>query len=140
MQFFTVASALMATALAAPALNTRATTENIDITDLFVRKTGNDIVAFDFKLTGDDAKDLTCSTGAIPSLPSETTTCGDSDYRFVLTKGKETEFSLSIYHQTGVASGRYNAADIVTYCRAGGNGPDDFICGQVNQVTIVISS
>lgn len=140
MQFFTIASALMATALAAPSVAPRGTTENIDISDLFVRKTGNDIVAFDFKLSGDDAKNLTCSTGAIAELPSETTTCGDSKYRFVLTKGDQTEFSLTIYHELGPAFGRWAAKDIVTYCRAGGNGPDDFICGQVNKDTIVISS
>jgi hypothetical protein len=98
------------------------------------------ITAFDFKLSGNDAKDLVCKTGAIASLPSDTITCGDSNYRFVLTKGKETDYSLSIYHQTGVASGLYGAGAVPTYCRAGGTGPKDRICGQVGAVTIVIAS
>jgi hypothetical protein len=138
MKYFALASTLLATVFAAPAAQGR--TENIDITDFFVRKTGDKIVAFDFKLSGNDAKDLVCKTGAIASLPSDTITCGDSNYRFVLTKGKETEFALSIYHQTGIASGLYASGTVPTHCRAGGAGPDDFICGQVGAVTIVIAS
>jgi hypothetical protein len=138
MKYFAVASALLATAFAAPAAQGR--TENINITDLFVRKNGDKITAFDFKLSGNDAKDLVCKTGAIASLPSETITCGDSNYRFVLTKGKETDYSLTIYHQTGVASGLYGAGAVPTYCRAGGTGPKDRICGQVGALTIVIAS
>ena len=75
MQFFTVASALFAAALAAPAPQTSdcpnpahcggsppdpSTYENIDISDFYVRK-NNGIQNAGFKLTGKNATDLECS-------------------------------------------------------------------------------
>ncbi|KAH6620405.1 hypothetical protein C7974DRAFT_232779 [Boeremia exigua] len=152
MQFFT-ALALFGAALAAPAPQTSdcpnpahcgggpidpSTYENVDISELYIRK-NNGIQNASFKLTGDNATDLVCEIGAVAELPSEVVTCGDSDYRFGLTKGEESEFGLAIYHQTAPFSGKYLIGDAPTYCHAGGNGPDDFVCAQaVDFLTFVI--
>ena len=51
------------------------------------------------------------------------------------------DFGLALYHQTGQASGKYAiGAAPPTYCHAGGNGPEDFVCSQVSQFTFVITS
>ena len=36
--------------------------------------------------------------------------------------------------------GFYGEGDIGTVCRAGGNGPDDYVCLQVTPTTIVIDA
>jgi hypothetical protein len=85
------------------------TYENIDITDFSVRKAqGPDqdtptIDAVSFKLSGDDATDLTCAASS-PDFPSEVITCGESKYRFVLQPGTDgNEFGLTLYHELGPA-------------------------------------
>lgn len=84
--------------------------ENIDIADFTVRKSqaagshDKTISAVSFKLSGDDAHEIVCKASD-PAFPSKVYTCGESDYRFALTKGtsKEYEFALAIYHQTAPA-------------------------------------
>lgn len=146
MQFIPASAALFAAiAAAAPTpvqesatLTTRQyASENIDINDFFVRK-NNGIQAVSFKLSGDDAKDLECS-GSNPK-PTDVITCGDSKYRFVIKPGQVEEFGLTIYHELGPAFGFYGEGDVPTYCHAGGNGPDDFVCQQVAFTTIVIDN
>jgi hypothetical protein len=141
MQFITVASLFAAAALAAPAAipqDVPAYVETVTVTKFFLRKnteTGT-IDSVDFKLSGDDATDISCAISA-PTLPSETITCGDnSPYRFILTKSTDAtrEVELSIYHQTGQASGIWNAAPApALYCHAGGNGAGDFVCQQIEE-------
>jgi hypothetical protein len=116
MQFFAVAS-LFAAALAAPAPQTSdcpnpahcgtpstAHTENVDVKDFFLRKDGDSITSVDFKLSGDNATDVSCAIGAT-GLPSKTITCGepDSGYRFILIEPKDPsrDADLALYHQTG---------------------------------------
>lgn len=36
------------------------------------------------------------------------------------------------------SAGKWGQGTVPTYCRAGGNGPNDFVCHQVSEVTIVI--
>ncbi|KAL1638573.1 Effector protein PevD1 [Diplodia intermedia] len=110
--------------------------ENIDIADLTVRK-NDGVRSVSFKLSGDDAADLDCSASD-PGLPSDVITCGGSKYRFALYSGGESEFALRIYHELGLAAGFYGEGEVPTYCHAGGNGPDDFVCSQVVPTTIVI--
>lgn len=152
MQFLTIASLFAAAVVAAPAPQTAdcpnpahcssppnpAHYENVDISGLTIRKNDNGIQNASFKLSGQDGTDIPCEIGAVPSLPSEVVTCGTSDYRFGLTKGKSTEFGLAIYHETGASAGKYAIGDAPTYCRAGGDGPDDFVCQQTGALTIVI--
>jgi hypothetical protein len=118
MQFFITASIFAAAALAAPAPvpqdDAPARTENVEITDFTLRKnieTG-DISNVNFKLSGDDATSLSCAFSD-PTLPSETVTCGapDSNYRVILVKPTEANYDvdLSIYHQTGQASGLWTS-------------------------------
>lgn len=118
MQFF-VAAALFGAAIAAPAAQTPecpnpahcgppsnpANYENIDITDYSLRRNNGTIQSVYFKLSGENATDLVCETGAIPSLPAPVVTCGDSDYRFgmLAPANGTTEFGIAVYHQTGVA-------------------------------------
>jgi hypothetical protein len=156
MQFITAAS-LFAAALAAPAPQTSdcpnpahcgepidiSRYENIDIAEYYLFKGPNGIESINFKLSGDDAKNITCSIGAT-TLPSETITCGepDSNYRFVATKPKgDGDADLTIYHQTGVASGKWGEGSVPTYCHSAGG--DRTVCtsvGVVDYVTIVIKS
>jgi hypothetical protein len=154
---FLVAASLFAAALAAPVAQTTDcpnpahcgppdTThyENIDISDYFLRRNGSDITSVNFKLSGDNAKNISCSIGAT-TLPSETITCGDangpdSGYRFIMTKPTDPsrDADIAIYHQTGQASGLWGEGYVPSYCHAGGDGPDDFICSQVGFYTLVI--
>jgi hypothetical protein len=118
MQFLAVAS-LFAAALAAPAPQTsdcpnpahcgtpdNTSTENVDITDFFLRKDGNSITSVDFKLSGNNATNISCAIGAT-GLPSKTITCGEPDgaYSFILIepKGPSRDADLAVYHQTGQA-------------------------------------
>ncbi|KAF1841870.1 uncharacterized protein K460DRAFT_292260 [Cucurbitaria berberidis CBS 394.84] len=153
MQFITVASALFAAAVAAPAPQTTdcpnpahcgpADTnqyENINIAEYSLRK-NDGIQSVYFKLSGDNATDLTCQSGPIPTLPSDNVDCGEgTDYRFVVIKDPNggSEPGLAINHQTAPFFGKTGTGSVPTYCHAGGNGPNDFVCSQVGAVTIVI--
>ncbi|KAH7402473.1 hypothetical protein BKA66DRAFT_448833 [Pyrenochaeta sp. MPI-SDFR-AT-0127] len=153
MQFITVASALFAVALAAPTAQTTdcpnpahcgepadpASYENIDITDYYVRK-NEGIQNVSFKLSGNNATGISCEIGAVPTIPSEVVTCGESDYRFGVVEDPNggSEAGIAVYHQTSPFAGKWGQGSVPTYCRAGGNGPNDFVCNQVSEVTIVI--
>ncbi|KAH7078934.1 hypothetical protein BKA63DRAFT_488630 [Paraphoma chrysanthemicola] len=154
MQFIAAAS-LFAAVLAAPTPQTTdcpnpahcgpapdpATYENIDIADYYLRK-NNGIQAVGFTLSGDSAKNVSCSIGA-STVPSEVVTCGTSDYRFGLIEPEAGSFSdvgLAIYHETSPFAGKSGNVTVPTYCRAGGNGPDDFVCSQTSFVTVVITA
>ncbi|KAI9151369.1 Effector protein PevD1 [Paramyrothecium foliicola] len=153
MHGLTIATGLFAAfAAAAPANVARQEetrpSENINIKDFLVRKYNEPngtvtINVVDFKLSGDDATDLSC-TAQSPEwpIPSEVVTCGDSKYRFSLQPGSEEgeEFSLRVYHELGLAVGYWGQGDVPTYCRAGGNGAGDFVCTQVAETTIVIDN
>lgn len=153
MQFLTAAT-LFAAALAAPAPQTSdcpnpahcggsapdpSTFDNVDVTDFFLRKNPG-ILNAGFKLSGKNGT-VQCEIGAVESLPSEVEVCGDSKYRFGLIEatGAGSEVGLRLYRETGLASGLTGSGDVPTYCHAGGDGPDDFVCQQTNALTIVIS-
>ncbi|KAI8937831.1 hypothetical protein NX059_005524 [Plenodomus lindquistii] len=155
MQFLTLA-ALFGAAIAAPAPQTSdcpnpahcgtpqnpANYENIDISDYYLRKNNGVIQAVGFKLSGDNATDIACSVGVTPTLPTEVIHCADDKYKFVLTapEGDENP-GLTIYHETGLAQGKWGEGPSPNlYCRAGGNGPEDFICNQVSFYTLVITN
>jgi hypothetical protein len=146
MQYLTLAS-LFAAALAAPAPQTAPTvTENIDITDFYLRKHNGTIDSVNFKLEGDEWGTLSCSIGEVTSFPSKTIACGGEEnhkYSFILIAPKDPstgDADLAIYHQTGQASGLWaEVPSPPTYCHAGGNGVNDFICAQIPTVyTIAI--
>lgn len=114
MQFITIASALFAAALAAPAPQTSdcpnpahcggpddTPRENIDISDYYLRK-NDGIQSISFKLSGDNATNIDCSIGPVPTLPSEVVTCGESDYRFgvIESPNGQADPGLILYHQT----------------------------------------
>jgi hypothetical protein len=66
--------------------------------------------------------------------------CGDSKYRFGLIEGNEVpEVGVRLYKELGTAVGFTGEGPIPTYCHAGGDGPQDFVCSQVAFVTIVVS-
>ncbi|KAF1365783.1 hypothetical protein EJ07DRAFT_170514 [Lizonia empirigonia] len=145
MHFLTIASALFAAALAAPAPQSTGSSasssrsyENINISSFSLRKNPS-IQNAGFKLSGNNATNLACEIGAVPNLPSEVVICGTSDYRFGLVQGNDTEYGLAVYHQTGAFAGMYAIADVPTHCRAGGDGPEDFVCEQANALTIRIA-
>jgi hypothetical protein len=153
MQFLAAAS-LFAAAFAAPAPQTSDCPnpahcgtpsperyENINISNFFLRKNGSSIDSVDFKLSGENADNISCAIGAT-GLPSATITCGepDSNYRFILIKPTDPsrDADLAIYHQTGQASGLWGEGSVPTYCHAGGDGPQDFVCNQIDKVTTIV--
>ena len=80
------------------------TTENIDIRDFSLWKSEDGTpLSASFKLSGDDATDLSCSVDPIPQIPTDVITCGETKYRFALENGSESEFGLRIYHELGLA-------------------------------------
>ena len=154
MQFLTVAALFAAAAVAAPVAQTPdcpnpahcggppdpATYENIDISDFYLRKNPG-IQNAGFTLKGDDGT-VKCEIGEVTSLPSEVQTCGDSKYRFGLIEStnEDSAVGLRLYHETSQFAGKTGEGSVPTYCHAGGNGPDDFVCQQVSETTIVIAS
>ncbi|KAI1397507.1 hypothetical protein F4819DRAFT_471889 [Hypoxylon fuscum] len=147
---FTAVSALLfgASAMAAPATR-QTSSEDVTITEFSVHKTGatapevGTVDGVSFKLSGDDAKDLSCSAtaDAVKSgLPTDVITCGDSKYRFAVLAGADSStFSLRIYHELGTAAGFYGEGNVATYCRSGGL--DNQVCSQVDSpVTIHIDA
>lgn len=152
MRFFTAASLFAAAALAAPAPQTTdcpnpahcggsppdpSTYENLDVSDFSLRKNPG-IQSASFTLSGNNGT-VQCEIGAVESLPSDVKACGDSKYRFGLIKptGQGAEVGLRLYHETSSFAGLIGEGDVPTYCHAGGNGVDDFICAQVSALTIV---
>jgi hypothetical protein len=117
MQFFALAALFGAAAMAAPAPQTPdcpnpahcvgppdpSTYENINFKDYFLRKTNGTITSVSFKLSGNNATDLECSGGPFPTLPGPVLTCGDSKYRFGMTKDINGDFPIAIYHELGTA-------------------------------------
>jgi hypothetical protein len=121
---FLIAASIFAAALAAPAPvpkdDAPASTENVYVTDFYLRKnieTGK-ISSVDFKLSGKNATNIACDFSN-PTLPSDTVTCGapDSNYRVILVKPTEAnhDVDLSIYHQTGQASGLYTSGTFTSH-------------------------
>ncbi|KAJ4351629.1 uncharacterized protein N0V89_006972 [Didymosphaeria variabile] len=154
MQFLTAATLFAAAAFAAPAPQTTdcpnpahcggsapdpSTYENIDISDFYLRKNPG-IQNAGFTLSGNNGT-VKCEIGAVESLPSEVQICGDSKYRFGLIEATSegAEVGLRVYHETSQFAGKTGEGDVPTYCHAGGNGADDFVCQQVNALTIVIN-
>ncbi|KAF2451794.1 hypothetical protein P171DRAFT_426247 [Karstenula rhodostoma CBS 690.94] len=152
MQFLTAAT-LFAAALAAPAPQTSdcpnpahcgggspdPSTDNVDITNFYLRKNPS-IQNAGFTLSGNNGT-VKCEIGAVESLPSTVVVCGDSKYRFGLIEATTAgaEVGVRLYRETGTAVGITGEGDVPSYCRAGGNGPDDFVCQQTGELTIVIS-
>jgi hypothetical protein len=136
------------------------TYENIDFTDYTLRKNNGTIESVSFKLTGKNATDLECSGGPYPVLPSEVETCGDSKYRFGMYQPENSTdtFAIRVYHELGTAYvsrastfinnkltnfnsfGFWGEGEVPTYCHAGGNGINDFVCQQTNAYTMVITA
>ncbi|KAI6784029.1 Effector protein PevD1 [Emericellopsis cladophorae] len=146
MQLINLLPFLTLAAAAPKAAPTPSNYENVDIADFAVRKEQSasgeapTFSSVSFKLSGDDATDLACSASN-PDFSGEIFTCGDSKYRFALKSGSDdAEFGLTLYHELGPAVGVWGEGNVPTYCRAGGNGPNDFICQQVAAVTIGLNS
>ncbi|KAL7622571.1 hypothetical protein AAE478_008078 [Parahypoxylon ruwenzoriense] len=124
-------------------------TEDVTITDFSVHKAGANgasagtVDGVSFKLSGDDATNLSCSASAdqvTNGLPTGVITCGDSKYRFDLLEGPDAStFTMRVYHELGTAVGFYGEGNVPTYCHSGGL--DNVVCSQVNSpMTINIRS
>ncbi|KAI1800303.1 hypothetical protein F4811DRAFT_556970 [Daldinia bambusicola] len=150
MRFTTAVAALFfgATAMATPQ-DAKLESEDVSITDFYVHKAGANgatagtVDGVSFKLSGKDAKDLSCSAGAkevTNGLPTDVITCGDSKYRFAVLAGSDAStFTLRVYHELGTAVGFSGHGDVPTYCHSGGL--DTMVCSQVQSpVTIHIDS
>lgn len=130
-----VATAFAGLVAASPAATPAPRGEDVTISNFTAREdktpTGQDVKAVSFTLDGRDATGLSCSASN-PGDHSEVITCGDSKYRFAIWGVDGGSFNLRVYHETGLAVGYYGEHAVPTYCHAGGAGPNDFVCSQVN--------
>lgn len=172
MQFFTLAALFGAAAMAAPAAQTPDcpnpahcqgppdvnSYENVNFKDYTIRKNNGTLQSVSFKIDGRNATDLSCVGGPYPTLPAPIVNCGDSKYRFAMTKDINGDYPITLYHELGTAYvhrvtqtlddrltyansvGFWGQGVVPTYCHAGGNGPNDFVCSQVAQYTLVIAA
>ncbi|KAI0836375.1 hypothetical protein F5Y06DRAFT_108049 [Hypoxylon sp. FL0890] len=146
MQFTTIALALFSTALASPAMQPRATTqEDANITDFSLHKTSSNVVdGVSFNLvSGTAGKTIVCSATAsqVNGLPTNTYDCGDASYHFQVLQGAEAStFTLRVQHDVdGVSGGISGDVNVPTYCHAGGL--NTLVCGQTTSpVTVHLDS
>ncbi|KAI0377699.1 hypothetical protein F5Y04DRAFT_263497 [Hypomontagnella monticulosa] len=148
----TIATFLSAGVLAAPAWhiprqidNDDPMSEDVSITSFSVHKAGANgtsagvVDGVSFKLSGENATDLSCSATASTinsGLPTEVITCGDSKYRFALLEGPDTAtFTLRVYHELGLGVGFYGYGDVPTYCHSGGL--DNMVCSGVQDPVVI---
>jgi hypothetical protein len=130
-------------ALAAPVL--ASAEETVTVSGLTIHKVGSPIKttikSVSFKLNGDDADNLECSSSAEFIWPEvEIFQCGSSNYSFALFEGKG-EFATMLYHDIGAAVDLRGLSDVDTKCdNSQGTGPADEICTQEDgtEVTFVI--
>jgi hypothetical protein len=112
MQFLTVASTLLAAALAAPApQDPPKNLENINIDNFFARR-NPDVQSVSFTLSGDNTTKAECEV-SIEKLPHPITSCtgdaGAHGYRFGMTKVSDNGavYDLTIYHATSTWGGKW---------------------------------
>ncbi|USP82864.1 hypothetical protein yc1106_10138 [Curvularia clavata] len=137
MKFFIAAALFAGAAVALPAASECG--EMVTITDYSLRWNFNQVESVSFKLSGNNATDLECTSpsGAIQQIPSPVYTCGDSKYRFGLQPVQsgfnmnDPQYNIAVYHETGPAVGLYAQTQVPTYCRAGGVSTSDRICNQI---------
>jgi hypothetical protein len=138
MRTSTAITALFAACVAAAP--TIAPAEEVVVSNFLVRKTSGvdgtavQVVAFDIPSFHCEAQN--------PTLPSAATQCQDgSTYFFSLVPGAgDAEFGLEITRYFRDGSKLFGSADVPTVCRAGGNGPTDYVCTKATPVTITISA
>ncbi|KAK7726293.1 hypothetical protein SLS57_003379 [Botryosphaeria dothidea] len=125
MRFFAITALFGAVAVAA---------ETATVTDLSIRD-NNGIQSASFKVAGVECS----STDAAVFTNNEAVVCGESAYRFRL-QGSNSKYDLTLYKQTGTAVGITGTTTVQPYCHAGGNGQNDFVCTQVGDITVNLSS
>ncbi|KAI4956016.1 hypothetical protein J4E91_000226 [Alternaria rosae] len=154
MQFFTLAALFGAAAMAAPAPQTSDcpnpahcqgppdvnSYENVNFKDYSIRKNNGTLQSVSFKIDARNATDLECVGGPYPTFPAPIVNCGESKYRFAMTEDINGDYPVTLYHELGPGFGFWGKGVVPTYCHAGGNGPNDFICSQVSQYTMVIAT
>ncbi|KAF2141674.1 uncharacterized protein K452DRAFT_287626 [Aplosporella prunicola CBS 121167] len=127
MRFFAVAVPAVFGALAF------ADQETVTVKDLTIRD-NNGIQMAEFSLQEPNVK---CSGNDFTN--GNVVTCGESKYRFTVT-GSNSDYKLTLYHETGLAAGRTGSAKAPVYCHAGGNGQNDFVCSQVDDLKVTLDS
>ncbi|KAI0844658.1 hypothetical protein F5Y00DRAFT_248286 [Daldinia vernicosa] len=139
------ATAVTALLFGANAMAQDLNSEDVSIADFIVHKAGASggsagiVDGVSFKLTGNDATDLSCSATAdqiTDGVPTDVITCGDSKYRFALVGSPDySTFILQVFHELGTASGLSGQGTIGTYCRSGGL--DNVVCTQAQSPTTI---
>ncbi|KAI2772758.1 hypothetical protein F4815DRAFT_416779 [Daldinia loculata] len=143
------ATAVTALLFGANAMAQDLKSEDVSIADFYVHKAGasgtsaGTVDGVSFKLTGHDAKDLSCLATAsqiTSGVPTSVITCGDSKYRFALLDSPDAStFTLQVFHELGTAYGFSGRGNIGTYCHSGGL--DNVVCSQTQTpATIHIDS
>ncbi|KAL1628477.1 hypothetical protein SLS56_005928 [Neofusicoccum ribis] len=132
MQFFAPVLALGAVASAAviPTLPT----EQASITNLYARKLNGTVVdSLSFKLSIDGAAPLDCSSSTFGFGACNTT--DGSYYGFGLQNNGTSIYTIAVSKVLADGYSIWGQGAVPTYCHAGGAGPNDFVCSQVNNAT-----
>ncbi|EOD43269.1 putative major allergen alt [Neofusicoccum parvum] len=111
--------------------------ETATITDLSIRD-NNGIQAASFKISSADNVECS-STSAADLANSAVVVCGESKYRFAIS-GSNSKYDLTLYKEVAVGAGITGKTTVQPYCHAGGNGQNDFVCSQVGDISVELSS
>ncbi|KAF4300958.1 putative major allergen-like protein [Botryosphaeria dothidea] len=127
MQFLTIAA--FAATLAAAA-------DTVSVKDLSVRKNnGLQSASFTVQPSGDACSSTDAASLVYPRINQ----CGTGLYYFQIQEGESDAFKLTITKKVGMNSVTNATVDVPTYCHAGGNGADDFVCSQVGDASGTMS-
>ncbi|KAF4122150.1 hypothetical protein GMORB2_7743 [Geosmithia morbida] len=137
---FSAVFALAGLAAATPVA--RGLTDVTFVENLSVRKiqSGNTttINSFSLDLSNPDYANTTCTMIDAAGAPPVTAQCEDSNgevisYRATIWGSSDSNgagYSVEVVHSLGALT-KIGQEDVPVYCRAGGAGPDDFVCNQV---------
>ncbi|KAB2576227.1 putative major allergen alt protein [Lasiodiplodia theobromae] len=108
-------------------------TEEASITDLYARKlNGTAVDSLSFKLSIDGKAPFDCSSSTFGFGQCNTT---DAYYGFGLQNNGSSTFTIAISKVSEDGYSIWGQGAVPTYCHAGGAGPKDFVCSQVNNAT-----
>ncbi|KAF2137035.1 uncharacterized protein K452DRAFT_291944 [Aplosporella prunicola CBS 121167] len=128
MQFFAATAILFAGIAAA---------ETITVKDLSIRD-NKGIQAATFTI---NPGNIECSaTKAADIAPPKIQQCGVSHYYFNVA-GSDSKYTINFTEdlKKGPVGGEGKAENVPVVCHAGGNGPDDFVCTQVGDISVDIT-
>ncbi|KAL1639463.1 hypothetical protein SLS58_007895 [Diplodia intermedia] len=108
-------------------------TEEAAITNLYARKLNGTVVdSLSFKLSINGKAPYDCSSSTFGYGQCNTT---DAYYGFGLQRNGSSTYTIVISKVLEDGYSIWGQGAVPTYCHAGGAGPNDFVCSQVNNAT-----